>query len=176
MLCSHFVLDTVYHLGFAVCIPARRGARARRRRCGAGSGPAAGLASLLAGGPWQPGAGPSLTASKDRVRGAVGLFPFPSNRAGLPRAPPSITPRAPKPWAYGCWLFETHTSFPRPSCDVTGRPGPIAPTLHPPGADACDAGPASQSIRRRREQACLPPRRARSGSSRAPGRSWPRPP
>src|SRR5215213_10777943 len=58
--CSHFVLDTLFHLGYTLVHPGPTGgALARRRKSGAGSGPAAGLASLLAGGPWQPCAGPS---------------------------------------------------------------------------------------------------------------------
>src|SRR5215212_10260809 len=59
-LCSYFVLDTLFHLGYTRAHPGPTGgALARRRKSGAGSGPAAGLASLLAGGPWQPCAGPS---------------------------------------------------------------------------------------------------------------------
>src|SRR5829696_4648467 len=60
VLCSYFVLDTLFHLGYTLAHPGPTGgALARRRKSGAGSGPAAGLASLLAGGPWQPCAGPS---------------------------------------------------------------------------------------------------------------------
>src|SRR5829696_1410215 len=60
VLCSYFVLDTLFHLGYTRAHPGPTGgALARRRKSGAGSGPATGLASLLAGGPWQPCAGPS---------------------------------------------------------------------------------------------------------------------
>ena len=45
-LCSHFVLDKVPRLGYIVGYPRpTRGALARRRKTGAESGPAAGLAS-----------------------------------------------------------------------------------------------------------------------------------
>ena len=52
-LCSHFVLDSTRMLSYIIAHPGLTGgALARRRKCEAGSGPAAGLASLLAGGPW----------------------------------------------------------------------------------------------------------------------------
>ena len=77
-----------------LCIPARRGARSRGvAEVGRGAvlpqvSQACGREALGAcGRPWR-------NASKNRVRGAVRLFPFPSNRAGLPRAPPSIDPTA----------------------------------------------------------------------------------
>jgi hypothetical protein len=110
--CSHFVIDTMYHLGSTLAHPGPTGrALARRRRCGAGSGPAAGLARRLAGGPWQPCAGPSRNASQSRVRGAVRLLPFHhTHRAGLPSAPSSInyTARSASCGPAGPCLVQSH--------------------------------------------------------------------
>ena len=108
------------------------GALARRRKSGAGSGPAAGLARRLAGGPWQPWAGPSLNAKSPACEEASWLFPFHhSHRAGLPRAPPSIIPTAQGSQALGLRVLalgQTHPPCARHhTLSRHGRAGPGHP-------------------------------------------------
>jgi hypothetical protein len=109
-ICSHFVLDTLFHLRYTLVHPGPTGgALARRRKSGAGSGPAAGLASLLAGGPWQPCAGPSPPKSTAcEVPSGSSIPPSTSSRAAH-RATLDHPPSSQRKLrAYRCWLFNRH--------------------------------------------------------------------
>jgi hypothetical protein len=95
MLRSHFVLDRRAKLSYIIAQIGSDEGRARGvRSVGNRHGPAVGLASLLAGGPW------CLRAAKSKrlkVPCATSSSALPSHhhhRAGLPLAPPSNTDEA----------------------------------------------------------------------------------
>jgi len=92
MLCYHFVLDRGMNLGYIVTHPRlTRGALARRRSCGVGNGPAAGLARLR-----REALGSPVLVQVETPKRTVRDEQFGSSilthkRAGLPAAPPSIS-------------------------------------------------------------------------------------
>ncbi|SCY48539.1 hypothetical protein SAMN02927923_01441 [Microvirga guangxiensis] len=114
MQCSYFVLDFGPKLGYILACPdPLRGALARRRMCGVGSGPVQALTQRLDGRPIAERRGVRL--NKPCVRGRQVLHSFHSEPDASSRPPSSQT-------------SEQHAREDTPACSLTAesstRPGP----------------------------------------------------